>query len=240
VFAIVLLLALVVPSYAASPAFYFLHQADTAYAKRANLSEARTALVYYQEAMRADPANIEVFWKASRVCWWLGDHAVTDSEKLAHFQNGMDYARAALAHDPNSVESHYWLGCNMGKFGETRGVLKSISLVKPIRKAMAEVLRLNDKYEGGGGYRVLGAVDYHVPAILGGSKKRALENLNKALAIDAKDPFTHYYLADYYRTVGDQDAMRKEWAVLQALRVSDNLKPEYQDLIRKGSKRFAS
>jgi len=33
---------------------------------------------------------------------------------------------------------------------------------------MAEVNRINDRYDGGGGYRVLGVVDYQVPGFAGG------------------------------------------------------------------------
>jgi hypothetical protein len=77
-----------------------------------------------------------------------------------------------------------------------------------------EVVRLNDQYDGGGGYRVLGVVDYKVPGIAGGDKKRAGVELEKARAIDPDHASTLYYLADYWLTMGDRDKAR---AYLDAL-----------------------
>src|SRR5882757_1466103 len=118
----ILLLLLTVPLYADTPSEpSLMTQADAAYALRSDVPQTKIALSYYQKAMAAEPANVEAYWKASRAAWWLGDHADSRAEKLEYFQKGVDYDKAALARDRNSVESHFWLGANLGSYGETKG-----------------------------------------------------------------------------------------------------------------------
>jgi len=237
-FAWLIILLGVLPVFADAPdPVQPIRQGDIAYAQRADLAKAREALQAYERAA-GDGAGAEAFWKASRAAWWLGDQSASRPDKLRYFQKGVDDARQGLAQDPNSVECHFWLGGNLGSFGETKGVLKSLSLIKPIRHEMAEVNRINDHYDGGGGYRVLGVVDYQVPGIAGGSKKRALEQLNKSLAIDPQNLFTRYYLAEYFKTVGEKEKMRQEWDVFKSLKAPEEFKPEYDSLRIKGEKLF--
>jgi tetratricopeptide (TPR) repeat protein len=213
-------------AFAGNPPVSLVDQGDAAYAKREDPVQAKIALHYYELALTANPGDVQAAWKASRAAYWVGDVADSRADKLQFFQRGIDLAQEGIAKNPDSVESHYWLGCNQGSYGDARGVLKSLFLVNPIRREMAEVNRLNDRYDGGGGYRVLGVVDYKVPGFAGGGKKRALEELNKSLAIDPKNPYTHYYLAEFFKETGEKDKARAEIAALQALEVNPELVPD--------------
>lgn len=217
----------------------FLAQADAAYAKRSDLPQGKIALFYYEKTIATEPSNTEAYWKASRAAWWVGENASSGNDKLTYFRKGMAWAQEAVAHNPNSVQAHFWLGANYGSYGETKGVLKSLSLVKPIRHEMAEVLRLDDHYLGGGGYRVLGVVDYKVPGIVGGSKKRAAKELHKALALDPHDPFTHYYLAEFYELTGEKEKAKAEIKLLQSLDVPTESLPELDMMKKKGERLWA-
>ena len=221
-----------------TPAVSFLAQADAAYAQRSDLPQARIALLYYEKAIGAAPADIEASWKASRAAWWLGENADSNSEKIAYFQKGISFSQKVLARRPDCVEAHFWLGVNDASYGEVHRALKSLFLLKPIRHEMAEVLRLNDRYSGGGAYRVLGVVDYKVPGFAGGSKKRSLKELNQALAIDPQDPFTRYHLAEYFMRVGDKEKAEAERNTLQSLRVPSESLPELRMLQEKAKKLF--
>jgi tetratricopeptide (TPR) repeat protein len=105
-------------------------------------------------------------------------------------------------------------------------VLKSLFLVKPIRREMVMVNQLNDKLDGGGAWRMLGIIDYKVPGFAGGNKKRALEELNKSLAIDSTNPYTYYYLADYYLTIGQKDKAKAALDTLANLKTSPDQEPD--------------
>ena len=212
---------------------------DAAYAKREDLAQAKIALSEYDSAASASTGSVvEANWKASRVAWWLGEHAATRKERLEYFQSGMAYAQKAIDLDPNRVEPHFWFAGNAGSYGEAKGVLKSLSLVKPIRHAMAEVIRIDDHYLGGGAYRVLGVVDYKVPGFAGGSKTRAEAELKKALGMDPNDPFTHYYLAEFYQLTGDKDNSRNELEALKTLSVPTDSLPELHMLQKRAQARL--
>ncbi len=192
-------------------------EADRAFAGRQDLALAARALELYEKAAAQNPSSAEAQWKAASAAHWIADRAENRKEKLRMFQKGIDHSRAAVKLDPDSPQAHFWLGANYGSFGEAKGVLKSLALVGPIRKEMQELIRIDDKFQGGGAYRVLGIVDYKVPPFAGGSKKRALENLKKALAIDPTNAFTHFYLAEYYAVVGKKDQAREHLKILETL-----------------------
>ena len=83
---------------------------------------------------------------------------------------------------------------------------------------------------------MLGVVDYKVPGFIGGSKKRAKEELEKAVAMDPNNPFTHYYLAEFYKITGDAAKKKAEIDALRTLLVSPDLVPEQKMLQEKADR----
>ncbi len=233
-FVLVFLAAAAVSSHA-SPVEPTLAEADAAYAERANLTAARMSLEMYQKIAEANPANAEAYWKASRAAWWVGDQAENAKEKMNLFNLGIDLAKKAIAADANSVEGHFWLGGNYGSYGETKGVLKSLFLVKPIRQEMDDVVRLNPAYEGGAGQRVLGVLDYKVPGFAGGNKKRAEQRLLQAYSLDPKNPYTVYYLGEYYHTMGKKEKASGYLKSLETLDVAPENKPDLMVIQKKAA-----
>jgi tetratricopeptide (TPR) repeat protein len=213
-----------------------IEQADELYAARTETAGADKALFAYEAILAKEPNSVEALWKTARACFWIADHASDKKKKIADFEKGIAYVKRAVEIEPKSVEAHFWLAALWGSYGETKGVLKSLSLLKPIRKELETVNRLNDRYQGGAGYRVLGIVDYKVPGIAGGSKKRALEQLNKALTIDPSNPFNHYYAAEYFATAVDDKAKALEHLdLLRNLATNDDVDaPELKSIQTKG------
>jgi tetratricopeptide (TPR) repeat protein len=95
-----------------------------------------------------------------------------------------------------------------------------------IRAEMEAVIRLNPSYEGGAGYRVMGVIDYKVPGFAGGDKKRAEERLLQAFALDPKNPYTVYYLGEYYHTVGNKTKAEEYFKSLETLEVTPEHGPD--------------
>jgi len=203
-------------------------QADAAYARRGeDLTQDKIAMLTYEKAAGVDPSHaVEAYWKAARAAWWLGEHDAARADRLEDYQKGMDDARKAIVLNPDSVEAHFWLGGNEGSYGDTKGVMKSLGMVKPIRHEMAEVIRINDRYNNGSAYQILGVVDYKVPGFIGGSKTRAKEELQKALVMGPNDPFHHYYMAEYWKITGDKEKLKAELNILRTLQPSPDLLPE--------------
>lgn len=212
-------------------------QGDAFFGIRTEDRGAEEAMAAYENALKKADAQVEAFWKAARAAHWVADNSKEKKTKVIWFEKGIAYAKKAIALEPRSVEAHFWLGANYGSYGESRGVLKSLALVKPIRNEMETVIRLDDKYQGGAGYRVLGVVDYKVPPFAGGSKKRALENLNKAMGIDSTNAFNLYYLAEYFEAMGDRYKALAQLSLLEKCTPTlDVDAPDLKSIQEKGKK----
>jgi tetratricopeptide (TPR) repeat protein len=173
-------------------------QADELYVDMKDMETAQKALELYQQALRVAADKYEAYWKISRMQYYIGAHTAEKDDKKIIFSQGVYNGKKAVALRPEKPDGHYWLGVNNGKYGEVRGVMKSLSLVKPIKKSMFKIIEVDRGYEDGGADRVLGRVFFKVPGIAGGSKDKSLEHLEKSKELGPEDPITRVYLAETY------------------------------------------
>ena len=185
-------------------------QGDKLYSEMKDLETAKKALALYQKALLAAEDKYESNWKMARIKYYIGSNTEKKKQKKIIFSQGIYNANKAIGLEPEKPDGYYWLGVNYGLLGAARGVLKSLSLVKPIKKAMNKVIELNREYEDGGPDRVLGRLYFRLPGIAGGSKKKSLEHLLKSKEIGPNDPLTRVYLADTYLALKEIDKAREE------------------------------
>ena len=76
--------------------------------------------------------------------------------------------------------------------------MKSLALVKPVKKSLNKVIELDRTYEDGGADRVMGRVFFKLPGLAGGSKDKSMEHLEKSKELGPDDPVTRVYLAETY------------------------------------------
>ena len=93
------------------------------------------------------------------------------------------------------VNTNYWFALNAGKYGKIKGVLKSLFLVKPMKTACNNVVAKDPGYEEGGGYTILGALEYEVP---GGDLKKGIDYFNKGLKYNPDGIAVNLYLGKSY------------------------------------------
>ena len=86
--------------------------------------------------------------------------------------------------DPKNVAAHFWYGTNTGRWGQTKGVLRSLFLLPTVREEIQTVLALNPKFTSV--YSLAGSLDYEVPGLFGGDLNRAEEMFRKGLELDPK------------------------------------------------------
>lgn len=184
-------------------------EGDSWYAQRGDMAKAKMAVETYKKATQADPSKSEGWWKLSRALYWVGDKSTSKDAKQQLHQEGIDAAKKAVEINPNEAASHYWLGVNYGLFGKAKGVMKSLSLVDPIKKEMAAVIKMDPKYNDGGAYVVLGNMYFVLPGIAGGSNDKAMENLKTAIKIAPDNWTAHNYLAEVYIDEGMKDEAKK-------------------------------
>lgn len=215
-------------------------QGDKLYAEMKDMATAQEALSKYREALSKAEDKYEAYWRMSRILYFIGDHTESKKEKKIIFSQGIYYAKKAVALEPEKPDGYYWLGVNYGVYGETKGVLKSLSLVDDIKEAMNKVIDLDREYEDGGPDRVLGRVYFKLPGFAGGDKKKSLKHLLKSKEFGPNDPLTRYYLADTYLALKDVDKAREELEYLLNIEVDprwvsgvDDCKEDAKQMLQK-------
>jgi tetratricopeptide (TPR) repeat protein len=188
----------------------WIEQGDQLCSEMKEMAAAKEAESLYLKSLGLTDNNYDVFWRMSRILYYIGEHTEKKKEKKGIFARGVYYAEKAVALEPEKPDGHYWLGVNHGKVGEVRGVLKSLALVKPIKKAMNKVIELEPSYEDGGPDRVLGRVFFKLPGFAGGDKKKSLEHLLKSKEYGPEDVVTRIYLAETYLALKEKDKARAE------------------------------
>ncbi|MBI5523833.1 MAG: hypothetical protein HY910_14490 [Desulfarculus sp.] len=228
VVALVPLLALFLGSLALAAPQEIMDQAAAAYTQRADQAKAKQAVELYAQALAADPQSDEAAWKLSRAWYWVGSHLPED-QALEPFDQAVQAAKQAVASKPDSLAGHFWLGVAYGSYGRVKGVMKSISLVDPIKEEMAFVIKKDPAYEAGGPYRVLGRLYFKLPGLLGGGTDKAIENLRIAVKHGPQRWLNHIYLAEALIKDGKKDEAKALLEQVVAGPAEAGLEPEYAD-----------
>ncbi|MFH1059496.1 MAG: TRAP transporter TatT component family protein [Pseudomonadota bacterium] len=172
-------------------------QAAAAYAQRADMKQARLAADLYAKALAADPKSDTAAWRLSQAWFWIGINT-PEGQDVEPFEKSVNAAKQAVAINPNSLPGHYWLGVAYGVYGKAKGIMKSLSLVDPIKEEMNWVISKDPKYENGGPYRVLGRLYFKLPGLFGGDTDKAIANLKQAVQTGPSRWINHLYLAEVY------------------------------------------
>jgi hypothetical protein len=149
-------------------------------------------------------------WTAlARVCFIWGDvRATTPEQKLAAYEQGKDAGRRAIELAPRSAMAHLFYGINLGRWGQTRGVLRSLFLLPELRETIRQTLELDPRLPPV--YALAGNVDYEVPGFLGGSLDGAERSFRKGLEVDPHFTPLRVGLAKVLRKQGRAAEARRE------------------------------
>ncbi|MCB1026075.1 MAG: hypothetical protein KDB79_16885, partial [Acidobacteria bacterium] len=128
------------------------------------------------DLIEEDPECGWAYGLLSEIYYWSGEYA--DSEdKLFYYEKGVEYGEEGVAAEEDSLEANFWLSVNWGSFGQEKGIMKSLSLITPIKETAERVLEIDETYFYGGPWRVLGRLYNKAPGfpISIGNNKKSLE-----------------------------------------------------------------
>jgi len=135
-----------------------------------------------EAALARDP-QVDTMVMLAFVHFLYGDvRATTVEAKLASYDRGREIARRAVELAPRNPEAHVWYGINTGRWGLTKGVMRSLFLLPTVRQEVDTTLELDP-----GNLRALalsGNVFLEVPSLFGGDRARAEQQFRRALEID--------------------------------------------------------
>lgn len=158
-----------------------------------NLMDSKILL---DEVLEEDSENEEAMWQLSRLYYILGDETTDKNQKFEYYEKGQKTAEDLIKLNDNNPEGHFWLGVNLGRIGQVRGVMKSLSLVPTIRREFEKALELDPEHTGA--MDGLAVLYYELPGIFGGNLNKSLEYLNKAIAIDSNYAILYVDFAKVY------------------------------------------
>lgn len=135
------------------------------------------------EAALARDRQVDTMVMLAYVHFLYGDvRATTTEDKLAAYDRGREIAKRAVELAPRNPEAHVWYGINAGRWGLTKGVMRSLFLLPTVRQEADTTLELDPR-----NLRALalsGNVFLEVPGLFGGDRAKAEQQFRKALEID--------------------------------------------------------
>ncbi len=177
-----------------------LSKIDALYFHRNEKGKLDECLTELDAALRETPDDPKLLWRQGRALMRQGEQKDKKKDKLALFEQARAALEKSIAKDPNDPEAHFWLGVTLGRWGQARGMLKSLAMVSPLKKEMAQTLRLDPKH--GGAHHVLGELYNQLPGFAGGDKKRALSEYEQALKLSPDYSANYASLAEAYVKAG--------------------------------------
>ncbi len=152
------------------------------------------------DAALAKDRKVETIAMLSYVQFLIGDvRATTPEDKLAAYDRGREIGKRAVELAPKSHDAHLWYAINTARWGETKGVLRSLFLLPTIREELGILLELDPRSVRA--HILAGNVLLEVPGFAGGDRAKAEEHFKKALEIDprftnARVDLARVYVAD--------------------------------------------
>jgi tetratricopeptide (TPR) repeat protein len=137
-----------------------------------------------EQAARTAP-DVDTLIALARVCFVWGDiRATTAEQKLETYDRGRQAAKRAIEGAPRNVAAHFWFATNTARWGQTKGVLRSLFLLPTVREEVRTVLELDPGFTAV--YALAGNVYYEVPRIFGGDLDRAEQMFRRGLEQDPR------------------------------------------------------
>jgi tetratricopeptide (TPR) repeat protein len=189
---------------------------DRLYADRIRLDRAIEAAAIWEARLTGGTRDFEAAWKLSRACYWLGGH-VAAGQRRSQYERGIEAGRRAVSIDAARPDGHFWLAANMGTLAESFGLRAGLRYRGPVKRELETVLAIDPSYGEGLADRGLGRWYLRVPGLFGGSKRRSVEHLQRAMTYDPSAAATHLFLAETYIAIGRRaEAAQELERVLEA------------------------
>jgi tetratricopeptide (TPR) repeat protein len=137
-----------------------------------------------ERAVRDEPHLRNYLALARAHVLWGDVRATTTEEKLAAYAAAREAARRARELGPREALAHVLYGVSTARWGQAKGILRSLTLLPEVREATRRSLELDPGLAVA--YALSGYVDFEVPALFGGSLERAEAAFRAGLRLDPR------------------------------------------------------
>lgn len=150
-------------------------EVDSMYDKDLGDQAVYDTLISMYDTAKNNEEKSQVLWRLSRVCVDLGDNLPEKDKdgKFKIYELGEEYANQAIELNP-SWEAYLWKCSNIGRWGQTKGILNSLAKAKPM---MADLKVITDDFgytESSEAWYVLAILFDSLPGMFGGDSNAAI------------------------------------------------------------------
>jgi Tfp pilus assembly protein PilF len=213
----------------------YVAQAEQFYAQREDLNRLRQGIVMLRQARTADPGDYDAAWKLAKYNYYLATHTDNSDERDKAFRDAIEAGKDAVKLQDGKPDGHFWLGANYGAAAQ-QSTIAGLATVDDIRNEMERVLRLDEGYQNGSAYMVLGLVYLDAPKFMGGDPQKAVEEMEKGLRFGESNAFLHLHLAEAYLKVGRAADARQQLNSIISMKPDQNYLPEYKEAVSEARK----
>ena len=136
------------------------------------------------QTVQAEP-SVDNLLALAQIAFLYGDvRAQGTPEKLDAYEQGRQAARRAAEIAPRNARAHFWYATNAGRWGQTKGVLRSLFLLPEVKRGMETALELDPRFPPA--YVLAGTVYYEVPGLFGGDLEKSERLFRAGLEVDAR------------------------------------------------------
>lgn len=203
--------------------------------ERKDLSKLREAIDLLRRTRADKLRTYEVEWKYARCNYFLGRHTDDDKERETAFENGKAAAQIARQMEPNKPDGHFWYGANLGEQANRSPLMIGVKSVGEIRDAMNKVIELQPDYELASAFDALGTIELQT-RLLGGKAEKAVEYLEKALALEPNNGDIRIHLAEAYLALKKDAEAKKQLEAVMKINPHTDYMPEYEEQVEKAKK----
>jgi tetratricopeptide (TPR) repeat protein len=193
----------------------------------------RQGIIELREALVSDPGDYDAAWRLAKFDYYLATHTDNTEERDKAYREGIEAGKTAVKLQDGKPDGHFWLGANYG--GGTEAIF-GLATVDDIRNEMETVLRLDEGYQDGSAYMVLGMVYLQAPRLVGGDPQKAVEEMEKGLRFGNGNAFLHLHLAEAYLKVGRKEDARKHLDFIISMTPDQNYLAEYKEAVSEAHK----
>lgn len=178
------------------------------------VAQAQKALKGYEKDLRQGKGEREnILLRLAQVCYNLGELA-EDSQRLAYYEKGRDYAELLRKEKPGWVKGHYWLAQNLSGVAEVGGAGRALRSLPEIVEILEKVALSDPIYDQAGAHRALGSIFYEAPdwPLSVGDPEKALQHLTRAVEISPKNSTNQLFLGDLLIRLGKKQEAQAAFA----------------------------
>lgn len=214
----------------AHPSAEAIAAAEKLYDGREDLVKVRQGLVTLRQAQAEESENYDLAWRLAKFNYYLGAHSPDSSEQGKAFHDGIEAGKLAVKLQDGRPDGHFWLGANYGGSANI-STLTGLSAFDDIKSQMESVIKLDEGYQSGSAYMVLGRLYLESPGLIGGDTTKAIEYMEKGLRFGQDNSLLRAYLAAAYVDAHRNTEARKEIETVLTMKPAAGYEPEHQEAL---------